>query len=372
MSLLGVSAPFLIAAWLGGAGARIQMSPPASALRSLVEINGPNSSKAYAVLIDRHGLFLAHSSVVVSEQVPGKTYSGKIVLLSLVSLDEPTQLALFEARQWLEPGIAPIQVASPKEVLNRPVFAILGSTSVRGDVVAIDRPGVMKPSLRYVPLSEIRLEAQQSPARLGGAPVFTKEGKLAGLLGATLEPLASPSALAGGMGTGMRAAPGKMAGQPTFGPVGMTVGYSLGIDVLQRVVQGFTSPSRRPIHPTIGVFYRDSAEKGAVVEAVVGGSTAEKAGILQGDVIVGVDDQEIGNAFDLATILFRQKVGSTLKVLLRRGASRELLTIMVPVGQLPDKSANQRKILQIPLDVAGPIVGFGARGVNDVHKVPLR
>lgn len=287
--------------------------------KSVLTITAPLGGKSgVAALIDSKGLFLADRAGIAGDSMMGKTSDGLIIPLDLVGVDDPTQLALLRARIWIEPGRKPFTVARSKEVQGKPVLIVLPSGPIRGEVAAGDRVGVLQPTMRYLPLAEIRFET--TAGRLGGALAFTADGKLAGVLSATLEALPKAS-------NAMRGAPN--AGQ--FGPAGLTVGYGLGADVLARVVEGFRSPSGKVRHPYVGAFFRD-AEGGALVDRVVAGSPSAVAGLAAGDVIVSIDGESVEDALGLAAKLFRLQVGQRIRVEVLRGPERAPQTIDVVVG----------------------------------------
>ena len=71
----------------------------------------------------------------------------------------------------------------------------------------------------------------------------------------------------------------------------------------------------------------DGDTAGALVEAVEAGSPAAKAGIKQGDVIVGVGDEEIRTSDDVFTAVRSRRPGDTVEVRLKRG--EETVTVDV-------------------------------------------
>jgi putative serine protease PepD len=290
--------------------------------RSVITITVPLGGRmGVAALIDERGLFLADRAGLTGTTMTGKTSDGLVLVLDLVTVDEPTQLALLRARQWHEAQRRPVAVAPSREVKGRTVIVVLPSGPIRGEVVPGDRVGVLQPTLRYLPLSEIRFET--TPGRVGGALAFTAGGKLAGVLSATLEAYPRP---APGRG---RESPAAEAGR--FGPLGLTVGYGLSTELLARVVEGFRSPSARVRHPYIGAFFRDG-EGGAQVDRVVEGSPSGRAGLQAGDLIVRVDGLAVEDAIELAATLFRLQVGQRIAIEVLRGPGRERLTLDVEVG----------------------------------------
>lgn len=318
-------------ATLAQAGGFAPSSPQATAWerisRSIVLIEARGKKIGVAAMIDRKGLFLTHKAALDPAGISGRLADGKLIFLTVEAIDEPTQLALLRAEGELG-DMTPIEVGRGDRMKGQPLIAALTSGPVRGEFVAAGRTGIIKPSLRYVPLSEIRLETPRD--RLGGALTFSLEAKLVGVLGATLEPVSGGNMLTQNAASAVQSATRQMAQAPQFGPRGLTISYSLGTDVLQRVVDGFRSPSHKVLHPSIGAFFSDSKGKGALIREVVPNSPAAKAGIRVGDLVTSVDAEPVWNHIELAALLFRREVGSTVKIGLRRGD--ETLEVQVTVG----------------------------------------
>lgn len=298
-------------------------------LRSIIRIEDRHGT--IAVLIDRSGLFLAPDLAGATPTVRAFTAEGRVIKLTLVTIDDSSQIALWQTPSAEVQDLLPAVVADRESVAGALVYAATPEGPTKGHFVAWGRVGVIKPSLRYVPLSEIRFEAVPRP--LGGAPIFLADGRLAGLVGATLEPVNQVK---------------RMDSAPSyFGPMGVTVGYSLGTTVLDRVVTGFRSPSQRPEHPAIGAFFRDAGEPGALVVEVMEGSPSAKAGLREGDVITQLDQVIISNAVDLAALLFDQRVGRVIRVTIRRRGEAEAMTLPITVGRRAE-TLSTRKVLQTP------------------------
>lgn len=341
MLLSAVSLSFLMALGLGQV--QQQTLPPNEGgawekiSKSLVLIEQGGKPMGYAVLIDPSGLFLTHSSAIGAGMVSAKTRSGQPVSLITLTIDEPTQLVLLQAQIWSDKEATAISVETGKGLKGKQLLAALPSGPIPGTLVANDRNGVMRPSLRYVPLSEIRFETPND--RVGGSPVFTLDGKLVGLLNATLEPMGAPSGLAGSQKS-VAAPPAAserndgVQNSGYAGPAGVTVAYALNGDVLQRVVDGFRSPYRKATHPTIGAFFSDAVGQGAAIQAILPDSPSSKADLRPGDVVLAVDDVPVRDHFDLAVILFKQAVGKTLTLVVKRG--EQTLKLAVTVGKQPD------------------------------------
>ena len=96
-----------------------------------------------------------------------------------------------------------------------------------------------------------------------------------------------------------------------------------------------------PLHPRLGRFYGLSAATGVLVLTVEAGSPAQEAGLREGDVIVGYDDQLIASVDDLHRLLTERQVGvKSMLTVIRRTEK-----IVLPI--VPDES-NTR------VNVSGP------------------
>lgn len=324
MSLLAVN---LGLAMMGGQFA-VQLTTPELKVweqlgKSLVMIDSNGFATGTAVLLDGSGRFMAHRNSIFNDRVTAKTRSGKALTLRLVYTDEPTQLSLLQADQWDNREMTPIVVSDGSGLVGRSVIAALPTGPIRGEYVSNDRAGIIRPSLRYVPLSEIRFESPNE--RFGGAFVFTYDGKLAGVLGASLDqsqnrPVEPPS---------IENLSGREIAAQKYGPGAMTIAYSLGPEVLVRVVEGYRSSLHRPIHPSIGCFFREGNGEGALIEAVVPNSPSAMAGMRVGDLVIRANDTQIVGPVGLAVFLFRQKPGSSISLTVRRGQTTALLPITI-------------------------------------------
>lgn len=299
---------------------------------SIAVVVDRGSAIGTAVLIDSDGLFLVHRSSIGEQDVTLRLSNGKEYVGHRVATDEPTQLSLIEANGFQETSIRPMTVSLFEKLEGRPVVGVVGSGPFSGVVSAADLPGIVRPSLRYLPLTELRFESNGKP--VGGALVFGNDRRLIGILGATLEPVADQDA-ANRQSVILTERSQLVQNDPKMGPAAMTVGYSVGPAVLRRVVEGFKSMNHDVLHPSIGLFFKNTANaEGAMVEAVLTGSSSDQAGIKKGDIVTKAGDLDIHTGYDLAAYLFRQTVGAKVKLTLKRasGTSDEVTVDVLGVN----------------------------------------
>lgn len=302
---------------------------------SLITVEGTSGPVGAAVLIDRKGLFLAHANAIPNSKIVAKTYDGKSIPLAVRSVDETTNLVLLEAGWWRDKTATPADVSQIRDYSGQTVLACLPAGPVVGQFVSADRVGVLKPSLRYAPLSEIRFETQDN--RVAGAFVFSKDGKLIGVMNATLDPVNGTKKSISTPDAPQRVGEATQDPNPDFGPRGLTVGYALGVEILKRVVDGFKSQSRTVSHPTIGCFFRDASGRGAYIEALLPDSPAARGGLKISDIVIEANGQPIRSHVDFAVFLFKQSVNGVAKLKVKR-ASQEV-DLIVTIGQQDAKSA---------------------------------
>ena len=122
-----------------------------------------------------------------------------------------------------------------------------------------------------------------------------------------------------------------MRGQPLFVPAAIAWQLAEAITAHGRIKRGYLGVSGQPLQ----LPERQAAgrpQKGALlVVGVAGGSPAEQAGVLVGDLIVGFDGQPIEDHDGLLALLGGDRAGKSVPVEVSRGG--ELRTLTVVVGE---------------------------------------
>ncbi len=300
---------------------------------SVVLLTSGARTTGLGACIDESGRFLAHRAAVPLPVVMAKLSSGVTLTLTRESEDEVTELVLLAVANPGNRTFRPVQTAKADKPLPKSLLAVLAAGPVRADVAAADKLGVVTRQRRVLPLTELNFEA---PAhQVAGALLFTLDGELIGVLNATL-PQELPSIrppVAKGIDPAPAAAGASLpALTQQYGPGGLTVAYSVAPTVLERVIDGFLSPSKKVRHPALGVFCKDAAGGGAEVQRVLPGSGAAKAGMRTGDTIVEMGGIAVKNQIDFARIMLHQTPGESLSVRVRR--SGKTIELNVVVGEL--------------------------------------
>ncbi len=109
-------------------------------------------------------------------------------------------------------------------------------------------------------------------------------------------------------------------------------GYAISIntakDVIdQLIVRGYVLRTYlgvrlSDVSPVVAFFNNLSVDKGAMVTFVSPDSPADEAGLKEGDVIVGLDDEEIANGRELIEGIHSRQVGQEVKIVYWRGNTK--------------------------------------------------
>lgn len=277
-----------------------------------------------AAVIDERGLLLAHKTSLRTGPMAVRMRDGSILTATVVAQDEVTQATLLQIPPILT-ELRALSVASTARAGER-VLAATPAGPVYGQIAGTDRVGQMRPSLRYLPLSEVWLEA--SAATQSSSVLVNERGEIVGLLGASLAEEPRPSAQKESFGGG--AGVGASAARADYGPGSLQVSYAIGPKVMKRVVDGFRSPSREVKHPTVGILFRMSSGAGGVIlDTVLDGSTAQLAGLRAGDRVLTVEGKTISDSVQLAVALFEATPGSSITIVYERDGQTKTAEVKV-------------------------------------------
>ena len=136
---------------------------------------------------------------------------------------------------------------------------------------------------------------------------------------------------------------------PSGGSIGL--GFAIPINRTRRIVDDLLDHGsvRRPwigekLRTSTSDNPRDIVTAGVIVQAVIPGSPAAKAGLQPGDQILRARGRALRNVFDWEAERLDMRVGESVPLVVRRG-SRET-TLTVTVADLPDVSAPRVTVLR--------------------------
>ena len=122
------------------------------------------------------------------------------------------------------------------------------------------------------------------------------------------------------------------------------VGFSIPSDTLVFVYQqlrtighvrrGTVGVIARVISPELATGLGLAASSGVILEDVAPGSSAARAGLLPGDVVVALDRQSVSDPRVLSTLLFRKKIGDVVSFSVARGGG-SIIELKVTIDKRP-------------------------------------
>lgn len=125
---------------------------------------------------------------------------------------------------------------------------------------------------------------------------------------------------------------------------GQNIGFAIPINVIKDSLNNFNQTGQFN-RPYLGVSYKmiskdiailNSLPEGAYVQNVVNGSPADKSGVLDGDIIIKIDDLRIDENNQLASVIGKKKVGDKIKISLYRDGKT------IDVEATLDSASNQQ------------------------------
>ena len=284
----------------------------------------PQQGQGSGFILDTQGHILTNNHVVDQAQMVEVTLSNKKKYkANVVSVDRNHDLALLQIHNV--PGLMPATLAdSANLVVGQRVYAIgnpfgFSGTMTRGIISAIR--SVAMPGGNKIE-DAIQTDASVNPGNSGG-PLLNSRGEVVGIT--TL-----------------------IASNPNGGAEQSAgIGFAIPIETAKAVLDDFAKYGRArrpsmdvvtlPIGPDIAEQIGLPADYGVLVEKVLAGGAAERAGLhggtqqaykgntpvlLGGDLIVAIDGQEITTGQDLSAAVNAHHAGDTVVVTLFRGRQR--------------------------------------------------
>ena len=261
-----------------------------------------DSKKGY-VLTNHHVIENADQIEVVLDDdrslqatVVGSDPGTDIALLLLEDYDNLVDMPLGDSEE-LQVGDFVVAIGNP--------FG-LQHTVTSGIVSALGRHGISRDGYEDF----IQTDASINPGNSGGALINLK-GELVGINSAIF------SSSGGNIG------------------IGFAIPVNIAKAIMEQILE-FGEVRRGLLGVSISDFNAETAKaigveatQGALVQEIVPGSAAEKAGVEVGDVIVSVNGVTITDAADLRTTIGLKRSGETVKLILIRDGDRETVTAML-------------------------------------------
>lgn len=258
--------------------------------------------------ISADGHILTNNHVVGdANQLSVVLRDGRELPATVVGRDPGSDLAVLRVEGRDFPHVTFSSAANPR--VGEGVIAIgnpfgLGTTATHGIVSAFGRD-IGSPYVDF-----IQLDAPINQGNSGG-PTFNEQGEVVGVNTAIF----SPSGGSVGIGFAIPATTARDVAQQLIRTGRVERGF-IGASLLDL-------PAQSPL----------GSGGGVVVAALVGGAPAARAGLMPGDIIVGVQGQEVEDAADVIRRVVTAKSGAALRFDVVRQGSRR--SVVVPVERRP-------------------------------------
>lgn len=296
----------------------------------------PQSGQGSGFILDKEGHILTNNHVIANAQRVEVTLADKHKYkATLVGVDKQHDLALLSiTAQNLTPATlsdsAGLMVGQRVYAIGNP-FGLSG-TMTRGIISAIRSINVQNGNQIE---DAIQTDAAVNPGNSGG-PLLNSKGEVIGI-----------TTLIASNGSDQSAG----------------IGFAIPINTAKAVLDDFARYGRVrrpsldivtfPIVPDVAEQIGLPADSGVLIQRVLPGGAAEKAGlrggnqrlyqgnepvVLGGDLIVGMDGQEIQTPQDLSAVLNGHKAGDVVQLIIYRGQRK--LSVKVTLGDSKDIPAN--------------------------------
>ncbi len=296
----------------------------------------PQTDQGSGFILDKQGHILTNYHVVANARnVEVQTHDKHRYTAQIIGKDRLHDLALLQINA---PNLVPAVLASSRDLqVGQQVYAIgnpfgLSGTMTVGIISAIRS---VKGAEGGAPIENaIQTDAAINPGNSGG-PLLNSQGEVIGINSMIAQNGAEQNA---------------------------GIGFAIPIDTAKAVLNDIQKygHSRRPslgirtlpIGPDLAEQMGLPAQYGVLIESIIPGGAAEKAGLhggnqvaylgnqqisIGGDLIVGIDNQEITSSQDISEIMNEHQPGDTVTVTFFRGRRR--MTARVTLGEAHDQTA---------------------------------
>jgi len=266
------------------------------------------SSLGSGVIVDaKRGLVLTNNHVIANAvQITVTLRDGRHLEAEIVGTDPETDVAVIKIPA---DDLTALKTAD-SDNLRVGDFAVaignpfgLGQTVTSGIISALSRSGLGIEGYEDF----IQTDASINPGNSGGALVNLR-GELVGINTAII------SQSGGNVG------------------INFAIPINLALQIMEQIVEtgevkrGFLGVSMQDISPELAEAFGLDRQRGAIINKVLEGSSADKAGLLAGDIVISIDGKQIRNASDLRNRIGLLPVGEKIRFkLLRDGTESELV-----------------------------------------------
>jgi putative serine protease PepD len=286
------------------------------------------TSLGSGVILSEDGYIITNYHVIEGADALEVTIGDETYKADVIGTDPSSDLAVIKVKD--AKGLTPIDIGNSSElVIGQWVMAIgspfgLEQSVATGIVSATSRSEIMQTTTgaNAIYTNLIQTDAAINPGNSGGALVDAN-GRLIGI------------------NTLISSSSGSSSG------VGFAIPSDYAVNIAQQIIDG-----KNPTHAQLGVSlstvnsstkqrYDLAVDAGAYVTQIYGGSGAEQAGVLKGDVITKIDGKAVKSATDLILGVRSKNPGD--KVSLEIDRSGEVITLEVVLGSDGETQQSKRQ-----------------------------
>jgi len=126
------------------------------------------------------------------------------------------------------------------------------------------------------------------------------------------------------------------------------LGFAIPVDEVREIMIGLLN-LRSPGSPWLGITFRTDTPRLAVVADVDKNSPAEKAGLMPGDHILGLNGKTPADVIELETMILDHQVGDTVTLAIERAGTTEQKRVTLAAAPKPDGADLARRLFGLQL-----------------------
>lgn len=278
----------------------------------------PQEGSGSGSILDQQGNILTNYHVIEGAQKLSVSMGGKKDYPAVVVGGDPdTDLAVIRLTEKPAGGLTVLPLGdSDKLVVGQKVLAIgnpfgLDRTLTTGVISGLQRP-IRARNNRLIE-GAIQTDASINPGNSGG-PLLDSHGRMIGINSQIL----SPSGSSAGVGFAVPVSIAKRV-VPQLLQNGRVRRPKLGIST--RDIQSLRNQIDLPVEDGV-LIYQVARNGGAAAAGLRGVQQTEIGDVELGDIIVGIDNDKVGNSDDLFRVLDKHQIGDTVQVQIWRDGKR--------------------------------------------------
>ena len=295
---------------------------------SILVEGATEAASGSGVIIDSSGHIITNHHVVSGAAQGGNItvtlHDGRLYSATITGTDPTTDLAVLTLDNPPTDLTAALLGDSSTLEVGQPVMAIgaplgLADTVTTGIISALDRPVAVSSSAdssaqaqtEVVVTNAIQIDASINPGNSGG-PLFNAQGAVVGI-NSSIASMGSSSSEAGSIG------------------LGFAIPVNLAKSVASQIIEtGSAQHAMLGVQiSTSSVLVGEDNRLGALVATVNPGSAAEAAGLIQGDVIVGINGSSVTSGPSLTGYVRRYSAGDQVTLdVVRNGVQQQVLVTL--------------------------------------------